>query len=85
MFMRQGWVCRFLSETLTKSLSQANIPSGAKARFDFAAVSAVRVKTLTYQSCPDARRVIETRSTQTEKKYDEEGAETTRVDCSAAA
>src|SRR5208337_1196815 len=27
-------------------------PSGAKARKDFAAFSAVRVKTLTYQSCP---------------------------------
>jgi hypothetical protein len=30
-----------------------NHPSGAKAHYYFAAFAAVRVKTLTYQSCPD--------------------------------
>jgi hypothetical protein len=39
-------------EHLIKVKSTPDIPSGAKARVDFAAFTAVRVKTLTYQSCP---------------------------------
>jgi hypothetical protein len=37
-------------------------PSGPKGHVDFAALMAVRAKALTYQSCPDTKRPLETRS-----------------------
>jgi c-di-GMP-binding flagellar brake protein YcgR len=38
-------------------------PSGPEGRADSAALTAVRAKALTYQSCPDTKRPFETRST----------------------
>jgi hypothetical protein len=35
-----------------------NLPSGAKARAIFVAFAAVRVKTLTYQSCPEKKQIL---------------------------